>query len=669
MTSDTVGKEVTITAFVGALSTLATYYVNQKIKIGITEGAAINTMITIIGSSLLIKGPQYLSGFSPSEILSNYWLIVLLFSVVILFYSQRERLRVRMIGFYAKFYTSADVTGQNIERFVKYIGNFKDFYIFSNFILDDVTVSYDKIRSPIAFYDRNYHVSGVLTFSEQVKETKNGDKTETETQTILRLTDCSCRNTKVCKNILDYVQNVLMYKFETGIRNNETKLTGNNFIMYTKYINMNKDFYYDEQNLISLDDEVKVNIFFEANKTFKFYDTRFNVSGFISWKDKTISMRNCQMSQAYSFKEYLIDVSKFLNEATTNANKIILYKVERTRGGGKSYVMYNGPVLSQVELEQTYIHTLFHPEMRSLWEHIKTINYEPDKIRALGQAPRINLLLYGPPGTGKSTFAYRVAMATKRHIMNIKLSAVKKDELLTLFSTPKIETQECKPKDIVYVLDEIDVEIDKMMFKQKRQEEQCKMTKETITKLIDSTLSDKNRGCQQQGNAPVIVVGNDDKKQMSPSQPPDSQVKSALEMINNLEKVIDSMTKAYDKIGGLEGEMVTLADLLTVFQGAVPIEGCIIVAMTNRYEELTQLCPALFRAGRLSPVQFEHFDMKMLSDVVKMYFGQEIKYETNHQLEIPPSEIMEIITPAMIQHHTYDQFIVKLKEKVAGIIE
>jgi SpoVK/Ycf46/Vps4 family AAA+-type ATPase len=305
--------------------------------------------------------------------------------------------------------------------------------------------------------------------------------------------------------------------------------------------------------------------------------------------------------------------------------------------------------------------------MNTLWEHIKTINYDPDKIRAMGQAPRINLLLHGPPGTGKSTFAYRIAMATKRHIMNIKLSAVKKDELLTLFSTPKIETQEYKPKDIVYVLDEIDVEIDKMMFKQKRQEEQCKMTKDTITKLIDSTLSDKNRGNQQQNSAPVIVVGNDDKKQGGQSQPPDSQVKSALEMINNLEKVIESMTKAYDKIGGMEGDMVTLSDLLTVFQGAVPVEGCIIIAMTNKYEELTQLCPALFRAGRLSPVEFEHFDMKMLSDVVKMYFGRGIKYATNSQLVIPPSEIMEIITPSLIKKCTYEQFITKLKEKIPSI--
>ena len=99
----------------------------------------------------------------------------------------------------------------------------------------------------------------------------------------------------------------------------------------------------------------------------------------------------------------------------------------------------------------------------------------------------------------------------------------------------------------------------------------------------------------------MIVVGNDDKKQVGQSQAPDSQVKSALEMINNLEKVIESMTKAYDKIGAMEGDMVTLTDLLTVFQGAVPVEGCIIIAMTNKYEELTELCPTLFRAGRFVP--------------------------------------------------------------------
>ena len=59
----------------------------------------------------------------------------------------------------------------------------------------------------------------------------------------------------------------------------------------------------------------------------------------------------------------------------------------------------------------------------------------------------------------------------------------------------------------------------------------------------------------------------------------------------------------------------------------------------------------------------------MLSDVVEMYFGQGIQYETNRKLDIPPSEIMEIITPSMIQKYSYEQFISKLKEKVHGIGE
>ena len=115
--------------------------------------------------------------------------------------------------------------------------------------------------------------------------------------------------------------------------------------------------------------------------------------------------------------------------------------------------------------------------------------------------------------------------------------------------------------------------------------------------------------------------------------------------------------------------MITLGDLLTVFQGAVPIEGCIIVAMTNKYEELKELCPAMFRAGRLTPVLFEHFDMKMLRDVVQKHFGRIIRYNENKRLSVPPSEIMELIIPVKIQNQPYEFFIEKLKKIVPEVIE
>lgn len=657
-----------ITTFVAAGSTLATTLINKKLNLGMAECTAINTIATILGTSIITGAIERLPNMDFHNIFGNLWIFLLILSVAILVYKFKDYFTIMFINVYAHFYMSAEIRGQNVDRFVRYIGNFQKFYKFTNFVMDDVTISYDKIRTPITFRDTNYGVTGTIKFIEETKEVKNGDKTETERTTIIKLDNCRCTDIAKCKDIMTYIQNVLMYKYEGEIKNFETRITGNNFVSYTKYINLNKKFFHDDQNVLSEDDDLKVNIFFDTGKTVSFHDSRFNVSGFISWKDKTIFLKNCHLEQPYTIGAYISDVCKFVKESELNTNKIVLYKVDRSRGGGKTTVMYNGPVQSVDELQAEFIDTLFHPDIEKYWSHIKTINYEPDKIRTLGQAPRINLLLHGPPGTGKSTFAYRVARATKRHIINIKLSTIKKDELITLFTAPKIESQQCTPRDIVYVLDEIDIDIEKMLFKQERQKEQCAMAKETIQKLVNATINDQQRDQTKQQSSSVIVVGQqgDDKKQQGQKTDLDP-VKSTLDTVNNLEKIIDSITKAYDRIGTMESDLVTLGDLLTVFQGSVPIDGCIIIAMTNDYKKINEICPAMFRAGRLSPVYFGNFDMEMLDRVVKKYFGVGIEYDENIKIEVPPSEIIEMVTPAMIQKMGHKQFIEKLHEKIPEV--
>jgi SpoVK/Ycf46/Vps4 family AAA+-type ATPase len=256
-------------------------------------------------------------------------------------------------------------------------------------------------------------------------------------------------------------------------------------------------------------------------------------------------------------------------------------------------------------------------------------------------------------------------MATKRHIIHIKLSTIKKDELITLFSAPRIDSQQLTPKDVVYVLDELDIDIDKMMFKLARQNEQCIMAKNTIEKLVSASISDQVQNQNKQQSS-VVIVGNDEKKQQAQALG-ETQVKATLDTVNNLEKIIDSITKAYDKITSMETDLVTLTDLLTVFQGSVPIDGCIIIAMTNEFEKLKNSCPAMFRAGRLTPVYFGNFDLKMLSEVVNKYFGKTFTFGKNMPIMLPPSEIMEMITPAKIQHLTYEVFIELLKTRIQGI--
>ena len=135
-------------------------------------------------------------------------------------------------------------------------------------------------------------------------------------------------------------------------------------------------------------------------------------------------------------------------------------------------------------LEKRYINTLFHEQTDSLWNMIKTIHYTPKNIEKSGNH-LVSISSYtGPPGTGKSTFAYRVAMATKRHIINVKISKYNRIELINLFNKPQIRMTTYSPKHVIYVLDEFDVDLDHLSYRQNGRKRQTELANEVIVNTM-----------------------------------------------------------------------------------------------------------------------------------------------------------------------------------------
>jgi hypothetical protein len=343
--------------------------------------------------------------------------------------------------------------------------------------------------------------------------------------------------------------------------------------------------------------------------------------------------KNCAVTPPIFYK-YMRDKWKLLNN-----NKITLYNVKvlgnmMTNHEGKQdvgyknsqVITYSGHVRSLKDKETIYMDSFFHTDKDRLWSLIKKIHYNPDYLRNLGQAPQINMLLHGPPGTGKSSFAYRIAMSLDRHIVSFDLRFSRcRSNIYQVFNSPVIDEEKKLSKDCVFVLEEFDIGINLL-----HDEEEIKKKKiQKWKNELDADISVDNQIINEFSKKFAEIKNNKQEEGMS-------------ELLNQY--AMQNMDLTND-----DGKF-SLKDLLEIFQGTVPNDGAIIIATTNHYDEIKEMCPALFRPGRLTPVFFGYVDRDMMQDISKFYFGQLLEIYIPDEIKIPTSQIIQLA----IECKTYD---------------
>jgi SpoVK/Ycf46/Vps4 family AAA+-type ATPase len=363
-------------------------------------------------------------------------------------------------------------------------------------------------------------------------------------------------------------------------------------------------------------------------------------------------------------------VNNYVDDLNKDQIELRYIKVLQTNKDTYNHVVtfYKGKKEPFEQLETKFIKSLFHPEKDRLWTMVKNSCLNQHLYKDKGQCGRVSLLLYGPPGTGKSTFAYRIAMCMQRQIISLDLRDLDKQTLYQILHNPT--RNYCKSyKDAVYLFEEIDASIKELYLRGKKQESAKSEYESRMMRYYgDSSMCYKSMN-NNTVNQYIIKDGNSDTDTGKKSNNLDKVNESQKDQ-KDTDNITEKYTKRYDEISKLTKSRneFNIRDLLEVFQGPIPFEEMIIIANTNKFDEIKKLCPELFRPGRLTPVYFGYINKDTLQDISKYYFNKKIDGYLPETIKIPTSQIIELaLETSQYKYDQFDQFSIQLNKLIDEI--
>jgi len=385
-----------------------------------------------------------------------------------------------------------------------------------------------------------------------------------------------------------------------------------------------------------------------SGQTIYFDDKNFNVKGYILTRPFHKRITNAgeqttiavDVSQIHVYAnnnmnavDYVNKMRKRINEDEVDSPQITLKYVKvipKTRSDPTAVdmsnhilIMYEGLKTTVNERKERLMKTFFHPKKNYLLTFMDKITNDPDYFTSRGQPAQLNMILHGPPGTGKSSFVYRLAMAYNRHIISVDLSTVTtKSSAYQIIQTPEDGYSKfTDPKSYIILLEEFDIAVNTLK-KKKRNANSDDAKTDVLMSLLtggdDSDVGKKDTSNNKKDTGSGSGSGSGMTHFLSSSR-----------------------------------EDFYLEDLLEIFQGPVPRPGQIIIATTNKFNEIYEDCPALFRPGRLTPVEFDYLKRDEINELIKQYLGDD-----GPQIDFDPiistAKIIEILQHAEITGETDD---------------
>lgn len=301
------------------------------------------------------------------------------------------------------------------------------------------------------------------------------------------------------------------------------------------------------------------------------------------------------------------------------------------------------------EEQKKWIDTFFHPYRKVIWPKLQTIHFNPEDICRMGQYPQASYCLYGPPGTGKSTLVYRTAKALGRSILSVNLCGFNTSlELRKLLTCSKLSSYiesannhyMVGANDAIIVFDEFDRAL---LALKARADLKSKREAARLDRMNKLNTFNYGRGGHvrhwsipefpDSPESPVFLgypgyqgyqMKHYENNQTKVDKESTNVDKESTKADSKPETVDDQMKSAINDFIQMDDDDLTIDSLLDIIQGACANPGTIIFAITNKYEELRDICPRLFRDGRFKPIYFGYPTRETVDEITQHYMLRSI---------------------------------------------